>query len=284
MEHLSKSVLSAAVAFCLGSLSLHASPGQARKQYESGRYHESLLEYEQLLSRNTNDSRLFFNAGDAAYRAEEFERARRHFNNALLSPDLTVQEGAYYNLGNTLFQLGQALPAPDKKQQRWEEALGNYQNALRLNPQDADAQGNLNFVKKQLEELKKQQAQKKKNEPPPPEGNPNENKDSGQKDQKGPNQKEEKKEQKPKESEEKKNEPQKGQGQKPDEKQNGSGEQDRADQEKAEAEQMAAAAAKGQMTRQQAEQFLEAQRQEEKALIFTPEKKPQPSNRPFKDW
>jgi hypothetical protein len=40
----------------------------------------------------------------------------------------------------------------------------------------------------------------------------------------------------------------------------------------------------GQMTREQAERLLDAQRNDEKALIFIPPDKAKPANRVFKDW
>ena len=42
--------------------------------------------------------------------------------------------------------------------------------------------------------------------------------------------------------------------------------------------------AAGQMTPEQAEQLLDAQKDEEQVLQLKPEAKPQDRNRPFKDW
>lgn len=141
-------------------LVLFGSPSSALKNYKAGKFQESLAEYQELLQKKTNDFRLYYNAGDAAYRVGEYEQAQKHFNQALLSPDLPLQERAYYNLGNTLFQIGESNGEPQEKQKAWETAIKSYENALKLDSQDADAKHNLEFVKKKLEELKQQQQQK----------------------------------------------------------------------------------------------------------------------------
>src|SRR5262249_7038875 len=106
------------------------------------------------------DPRLRFNAGAAAYRNGQFDEAAKRFDQALASPDLKLQERAYFNRGNTLYYLGAGLPDPSKKSEVWQKAVGDFESTLKLNPQDADAKFNLEYVKKQLEELKKQQQQK----------------------------------------------------------------------------------------------------------------------------
>src|SRR4029077_1836350 len=89
----------------------------------------------------------------------QLDEAARQFNQALASPDLLLQQRAYYNLGNTLYRLGQQVSDAAKKQEAWESSLKQYDSALKPNQQDADARFNQDFVKKQLEELKKQQQQ-----------------------------------------------------------------------------------------------------------------------------
>src|SRR5262249_8799596 len=115
--------------------------------------------YERSLQKKSDDPRLHFNAGTAAYRNQQFDQAAKHFDQTASSPDLKLQEQAYYNLGNTLYHLGERSPDPKKKSDTWEQALKKYENSLKLDPQDADAKFNHDFVKKKLEELKQQQQQ-----------------------------------------------------------------------------------------------------------------------------
>jgi len=78
-----------------------------------------------------------------------------------------LQEQAYYNLGNTLYRLGEAGGDPQKMQQAWEDALRRFDGAIKLNTNNADAKFNFEFVKKKLEELKQQQQQQQDQQKPP---------------------------------------------------------------------------------------------------------------------
>lgn len=133
------------------------SPASALREYKAGRYEQSLKEYQRLLERKTDDPRLRFNAGTAAYRNRQFAEAAKQFDQALSATDLKLQELAYYNRGNTLYHLGENIPEPSKKTEAWQRSLKDFESSLKLNPQDADAKFNYEFVKKKLEELKQQQ-------------------------------------------------------------------------------------------------------------------------------
>ncbi|HUJ09363.1 MAG TPA: hypothetical protein VL171_04995 [Verrucomicrobiae bacterium] len=103
-----------------------------------------------------------YNAGVTAYESNDFAQAATSFETATASADRSLQQRALYNLGNTSYRLGQEQPA--QAQQLWEHALKDYEGALALNPQDADAKFNRDFVKRKLEELKKQQQQQQQNQ------------------------------------------------------------------------------------------------------------------------
>ena len=139
------------------------SPSSALREYQAGKFDQALQEYEQLLKRHSDDPRLHFNAGAAAYRNRQFDQAEKHFNQAVGAPDLNLQALAYYNRGNALYHLGEAIPDKAKKSEAWQRAIKDYQNTLKLNPQDADAKFNLDFVKKKLEELSEQKQNKPDN-------------------------------------------------------------------------------------------------------------------------
>ncbi len=67
---------------------------------------------------------------------------------------MNLQQQAYYNIGNTLFRLGEASDAFAEKQKQWELALKNYQNAVALRTNDVDAVFNARFVNYKLAELR----------------------------------------------------------------------------------------------------------------------------------
>ncbi|MBA4148052.1 MAG: VWA domain-containing protein [Verrucomicrobia bacterium] len=271
-----------------------ASPSSAKKKYEAGKFDEAFAEYQKLLAKKTNDVRLHYNAGDAAYRSDQFDVARKHFETATVAPDLELQQKAYYNLGNTLYQLGEPNPDPKEKQQTWEQALKNYENALRLNSEDADAQNNFQFVKQMLEQLKQEQQQQDSGDKQDKNGEKKDQEqqkqDPGQDDQDQEQQKQDsdQKEQDPsqddKDQQQKEQEQQQAKNQDEEQKKDGqSGEP--GEEQEAEEKEGEMAPADGKMTEEQAEQFLEALKRDEKPLIFRPPPKERKNpGQPFKDW
>ena len=104
----------------------------------------------------------FYNDGVTAYHSNDFARAATLFESATASPDRALQQRALYNLGNTSYRLGEAKT--QQAQQLWQRAVKSYESALALDPHDADAKFNHDFVQKKLEELKKQQQQQQQNQ------------------------------------------------------------------------------------------------------------------------
>jgi len=136
--------------------SAFASPLEALRDYRSGNYTNALQEYDRLAQVCTNDLRLVFNAGAAAYRATNFDMALKDFQLVTLSPDLKLQQKAFYNLGNTQYRLGELKFDQDSDSlnamaETWAVAVQSYAHAVQLNTNDLDARWNLAFVKKQIE-------------------------------------------------------------------------------------------------------------------------------------
>jgi Ca-activated chloride channel family protein len=146
----------------LGS-SAQAAPSasSAKRQYDQGNYAGALEQYRVLKDKSPDDARIDYNAGAAAYRAKDFDGAARSFSSALSSKDEKLSQSAWYNLGNTFYQLGKNESDDKKRMETWKNALNLYDNALRENSEDADARHNRGFVNYQLEELKKQQEEQK---------------------------------------------------------------------------------------------------------------------------
>jgi len=155
-----------------------ASPAKALKDFNAGNFEESQHEYQRLAAKKTNDYRFHYNAGSAAFKAQAIDQAEQHFKASLNSPDIKLQQQAHYNLGNTLFQKGQPEVDLEKKKQTWEQAVKNYEFALKLDDKDPDAKHNRDFVNQQLALLKHQQEEEKK------QNQQDKNKDQKSKDQK----------------------------------------------------------------------------------------------------
>src|SRR5438093_1118685 len=179
---LRKAVAALSVFAAFICLSTRASAG-AKEEKQDESYRQSLKEqkqlekrleqvrkeigdYEERLKKNPNDPRLHYNKGTFAYETEDYGTAEKELPLALNAPDLNLQQRAYYNLGNTCYRAGEQVPDDQARIAQWEKAVESYQSAAALDPQDADAKYNLEFVKKKLEELKKQQPkqEQKKNQ------------------------------------------------------------------------------------------------------------------------
>ncbi len=279
-----------------------AGSAKALKQYDAGKFEASQLEYERSLNRKkTEDPRLHFNAGAAAFQGRDYDAAAQHLNSALIAQDVPLQQRAYYNLGNTHYRLGEDTKEPDKKKSRWDQAAKSYESALKLDPKDDDAKFNLEFVKQKLEELKQQQQQQKKDDKKDDKKDQQDQKDQSKpgdqgKDQKNDDQKkkedqqkdQQKQDQQKKEEEQKKQEEQQAADQKKKENEDKQGEQASPDQEKEQGQDdkdgTPQAGKVMKMTPQQAMQFLDMLKSEEKNMPFRPILRTNRQQRVFKDW
>ena len=146
--------LVALLLFLAATEAAHASTPAALKEYGSGNFQSAQAEFEMLLLKKPGDARLHFNAGTAAFQSTNYTVALAHLNAALTNADVNLQQRTYYNIGNTLFRLGEASDAFAEKQKQWEQALKNYQNAVALRTNDVDAVFNVRFVNYKLAELR----------------------------------------------------------------------------------------------------------------------------------
>lgn len=131
------------------------------RNYRQGLFEQSEEQYSSLARERPDDARLRFNAGAAAYRRNDLTNAARWFESVVSAPDLALQQQAYYNLGNTRYRLGEGTTDPQGRQRLWQEALTNFTAACKLDAADAQAAGNLAYIRRKLQELQEQN-------PPPP--------------------------------------------------------------------------------------------------------------------
>jgi Ca-activated chloride channel family protein len=294
-----KFVTLAGLLLCFSALNTVGSVNGALKNYERGQFSKARSEFERLAKKSPEDARLRFNAGAAAYQEQDYESALKHFSATLNSPDLKLIGKGLYNLGNTYFRLGENEKEPQKILEQWQQASNQYNLALKVDEKDTDAKSNLEVVAKKIEELKKQQEQQKQQQQDQQDQKKedgqkrDQNKQEEQKQDKGSESQkqdqEKQQEEKEKQEQEKKNQEsqqQKEQEQKKQDEQQSSSQ----DQRGKEPDQSPEAANYGrvmQMTPQQAQQLLDAQRSEERAMIFQPQNlrtnRP-PRDRVFKDW
>ena len=216
--------------------------------YTDSSYNDAEIQYRRSLEKDQDYFNASFNLADAVYKQERYEESSALFD-ALIDNAPTENDLAkvYHNLGNSLTQ-----------EQKLEEAIEAYKNALRINPNDAETRHNLALSKKQNQ----QQQEEKKEE------NKEEKKDQ-EKDKEG----EDKQEQEKKDQEK--------------DKEGGDKQEQNKDQEKEEEEkENQAEEKKEEMSKEDAEKMLDAIQQEEKELQEELQKRKVKGKRVkvLKDW
>ncbi|MGV8095134.1 MAG: tetratricopeptide repeat protein [Mangrovibacterium sp.] len=137
-------------------------------------FSQAEVSYRKALEKRPDDLKWNFNLGDALYKQMNLEQAAGKFEEiAKKSTDKIEKSRALHNLGNSLLM-----------QNKLDESINAYKNALRQNPNDLETKYNLvyamNLKKKQDQQKQNQQQnqdQDKKDQ------NKDQNKDQGNKDQ-----------------------------------------------------------------------------------------------------
>jgi Ca-activated chloride channel homolog len=153
--------------------------------YQTGKFPEAYDSFEEDLKNHPDSGvrdKMQFDAGTAAYKMRDYNKALESFSDALLSKDKGLQESSHYNIGRTLEERADMDKGDEESLTDLEGAKSHYEEALKLKPDDEAAKSNLEEVKKKIERLKK----RRKQTPTPPPRPPQQKKD---KDQQGSDQK-----------------------------------------------------------------------------------------------
>jgi Ca-activated chloride channel family protein len=153
--------------------------------YQTGKFPEAYNSFEEDLKNHPDSGvrdKMQFDAGTAAYKMRDYNKALESFSDALLSKDKGLQESSHYNIGRTLEERADMDKGDEESLTDLEGAKSHYEEALKLKPDDEAAKANLEEVKKKIERLKK----RRKQTPTPPPRSPQQKKD---KDQQGSDQK-----------------------------------------------------------------------------------------------
>ena len=112
--------------------------------YTDSLYSTAEEEYRQALIAEQNSFKAAFNLADAIYKQENYNESSILFN-ALTEKAKTKKERSisYHNLGNSLL-----------KEQKIEESIDAYKNALRNNPNDNETKYNLAYAQRIKKENK----------------------------------------------------------------------------------------------------------------------------------
>jgi Ca-activated chloride channel family protein len=142
--------LLAALAFAFtpaAAASARAMVEEGNRLFEEGRLDEALRQYTQAQVEDPEAPEIHLNIGNVLYRQGEFEKAKEAYRRAFQAQNRALAESARYNSGTASLSAGEL-----------ESAVEDFREALRLNPEDADARRNL-----ELALMRQQQMQ-----PPPP--------------------------------------------------------------------------------------------------------------------
>ena len=160
-----RALAAAALLLLLAGSSFAAAPGL--DAYRNDNYSEAYQEFEKTLKEHPNThaaDKIEFDAGAAAYKMGDYNKALEWFSRSLLSKDKTLQEKSHYNIGRTLEERADRAKTNEKALGDLYNAQSHYEEALKLDPNDERAKANLEEVKNKIERLK----QNPKQTPTPP--------------------------------------------------------------------------------------------------------------------
>ena len=144
--------------------------------YNKGRYEDAYAQFQKDLQDNINPAdmpKMQFDAGTAAYKLRNYDKALEAFSQSLVDRSPRLQEKSRYNLGRTLEDRADFGKTNEETLKDLENAAQHYEQALKLDPQDKAAAERLEIVRKKIEKLK----QHPKQPPPPPQKNQQNKKD-----------------------------------------------------------------------------------------------------------
>lgn len=144
--------------------------------YNKGQYEDAYAQFQRDLQQNINPAdmpKMQFDAGAAAYKLRNYDKALEAFSQSLVDRSPGLQEKSRYNLGRTLEDRADFGKTNEETLKDLENAAQHYEQALKLDPRDKAASDRLEMVKKKIEKLK----QHPKQPPPQPQKNQQNKKD-----------------------------------------------------------------------------------------------------------
>lgn len=103
--------------------------------------------YLKALEKNNQSAKAEFNLGDAYYKQKKFAEAAQQFQKiAEKTTDKEMKANAYHNLGNSLLQA-----------EKYQESVNAYKQSLKINPTDNETRYNLAYAKKMLQQQQEQE-------------------------------------------------------------------------------------------------------------------------------
>ncbi len=275
-----KTDLSFLVLFCIAAFlnpKLHANDArEGQKAFEAKDYKTASDKFTNAEIKEPDQLQHAYNRGVSQFYNKQYKEASEAFAKSALSQDKNLAERSYYNLGNT-----------EAAQQKYEEAIKAYEQALGVNPQDKEAQENLQWAKKKLEEQKQKQEENKdkkdekenKDEKKDQKQDQSQDKDKKDEPKKDDSKKDEKENKDSKDSKDEKENAEKKQADKENSKEKENAKQN----EEHQAQQGKEGAEPKELSKEQAEKLLRMMENQEQVYGMPPKYR-KPSKTPDKDW
>src|SRR6059058_1071738 len=162
--------------------------------YNKGQYEDAYAQFQKDLQHNINTAdmpKMQCDAGVAAYKLRNYDKALEAFSQSLVDPSPRVQEKSRYNLGRTLEERADFRKTNEETLKDLENAAQHYEQALKLDPQDKAAAERLEIVRNKIDKLK----QHPKQPPPQPQKNRQNKKDQDKKEEQQQQQQEQQRQQ-----------------------------------------------------------------------------------------
>jgi tetratricopeptide (TPR) repeat protein len=118
--------------------------------YRAGDYERAAREYRSALVRESGSHLLHYNLGVTLLRLGRYEEARRHLEQSNTADDPSLRQSSHYNSGNGALYPALRAPAGAARDTQLRTAIGEYRRALLLDPSDADAKWNLELAERLL--------------------------------------------------------------------------------------------------------------------------------------
>jgi len=152
---------------------------EANKLYSKKQYKEAVEKYKQVVEKDPESDIINFDIGTGFYKDKDYVKAAEYLHKALLTDKEELKQKVYYNLGNTLYQDGISREEnADTAIFLLQRSLEYMKTASDLKEEDQDAKYNYEFIKKELQRLRKKKKEEQQDN--------NQNKENQQEEQQQP--------------------------------------------------------------------------------------------------
>lgn len=134
---------------------------RGNKEYKQEHFDKAEVNYRRALHDDSTAYRAHYNLGNTLYRQKKYDEAASHYNKALDTPDLNdkTRSKILHNRGNCNLKNGLSKDNRAEGMQQFQQAVNDYQEALKLDPKNNDTRYNLSYAKKLLQQAQQQQQQ-----------------------------------------------------------------------------------------------------------------------------